>query len=161
MSSLVYFGPYNDPLDSTGQRHSNTPHGPDCRNPALSVSIGGGSFTIGLAVQNGGTVPSTGNIITVYGAHRTRPFATPADVDVYIARSIFGAAAPPILAPSPWLNQTIPGRVSPWRPPGGSILWTPVVPPTPRSIYVIVATLQSMTSAAATQNACVAVWVGP
>jgi hypothetical protein len=161
----VYLGPYNDPLDVTGVHHWNDPHAPDCRNAAISVAKSGGTLSINVAVQNSDASDSLGNVITLYGAFRTRLFNKPADVDLFITRSVFGAAVPPLLA-TPWLNQTIPGRTSlgdkPWRPSTGTIIWTPSTsPPPPPPIFVIVLTVQSVIPANATQHPLVAVWVGP
>src|SRR5664279_605502 len=97
----VYLGPYNDPVDATGMHHWDTPHAPDWRNAAITAVISGGSIYINVAVENLDSSDSLGNIITLYAGFRTRPFNKPADVDSFIARSIFGAAVPPILAPSP------------------------------------------------------------
>lgn len=161
----VYLGPYNDPVDTTGMHHWDTPHAPDCRNAAICVTRSGSSFTISIAVENSSSLDSTGNLITLYAAYRTRPFARPSDVDTYITRSIFGAAVPPVLAPSPWSNQTIFGRNNlgdnPWRPPSGSIIWTPSLPPPSNAIIVVVLTVQGVTPTNPTQNSQVAVWVGP
>ncbi len=161
----VYLGPYNDPVDTTGMHHWDTPHAPDCRNAAISVTKAGGTFTIGIAVENSDSFDSLGNLVTLYAAYRTRPFARPSDVDTYVTRSIFGAAAPPVLMPSPWAGQTIPGRTSlgdnPWRPPGGPIIWTPSIAPPSNAIVVVVVTVQGVVPTNATQSSQVAVWVGP
>lgn len=163
-SGTIYLGPYNDPLDATGKHHWDTPHAPDCRNPAISVVIASGILSIDVAVQNTDVNPSLGNTVTLYGAFRTRTFNRPVDVDSYITKLIFGAATPPILSPSPWTNQTIPGRMSlgdnPWRPPTGTVLWSPSSSSS-QSIFVIVLTVQSVVSTNATQNPLVGVWVGP
>jgi len=160
----VYLGPYNDPLDANGTHHWDNPHAPDWRNAAISVSRSGGTFSIDVAVQNADVAASLGNTITLYGSFRTRSFADSDAVEGYVTRSIFGAAVPPVLTPAPWLGQTIPGRTSlgdrPWRPPTGTVLWTPSSPPS-NAKFVIVLTVQAVTPDNSTRNSLVAVWVGP
>jgi len=169
----IYMGPYNDPLDATGKHHWDTPHAPDCRNPALQVSIttdihGVKTFHIDLAVRNSDPTASAGNFVVLYGACRTTQFARPAKVDTYISNSIF-TLSPPMLA-GPFNSVTIPGRVSlgdvPWVPPTGTVLWTPAPfeETTRPYIFVIVATVApgaAFTPADSTVDAQVAVWVGP
>ena len=145
----VYLGPYNDPIDTNGTHHWDTPHAPDCRNSAISVVRSGGSFNISISVEN---------------SDRTKKFKIPSDIDTYVAGSIFGASAPPMISPSPWTNQTVPKRTSlgdnPWRP-AGAIVWTPTIAPPSNAIIVVVLTLAGVTPANATRSSQVAVWVGP
>ena len=160
----VYLGPYNDPIDTNGTHHWDTPHAPDCRNSAISVVRSGGSFNISISVENSDPADSTGNTITLYALYRTKKFKIPSDIDTYVAGSIFGASAPPIISPSPWTNQTVPKRTSlgdnPWRP-AGAIVWTPTIAPPSNAIIVVVLTLAGVTPANATRSSQVAVWVGP
>jgi len=161
----VYLGPYNDPLDALGKHHWDSPHAPDWRNAAITATRMGDAFNIDVAVQNSDLSDALGFAITLYAAFRTRPFDTPADVDTYITKSVFKTASHSTVAPSPWLNQTIPARTSlgdhPWRPPTGTVIWTPSTTPPASAIFVIVLTVQSVTPANATQDPFVAVWVGP
>lgn len=167
----IYMGPYNDPLDATVKHHWDTPHAPDCRNPALQVvtttSSGVKTFHIDLSVRNSDASASAGNFVVLYGAFRTALFSSPVRVDKYISNSIF-TSTPPILA-GPFNSVTVPGRVSfgdvHWTPPTGTVLWTPGIDdPTQAYIFTIVATVASVstfTPTNSTLNAQVAVWVGP
>jgi hypothetical protein len=160
----VYLGPYNDPLDTNLTHHWDTSHAPDCRNAAISVVRSGGIFNINVSVENSDPWDSTGNTITLYASYRTKKFKIPSEIDTYVFGSIFGAAVPPIVSPSPWTNQTVPRRTSlgdnPWRP-LGTVVWTPSTVPPPYAIIIVVLTVAGVTPSNATQNSQVAVWVGP
>ncbi len=169
----IYMGPYNDPLDATVKHHWDTPHAPDCRNPALQVSVttnglGVKTFHIDLSVRNSDASASAGNFVVLYGSYRLNQFTKPSKVDTFISNSIF-TATPPILA-GPFNLVTIPGRISlgdaTWVPPTGTVLWTPGPPDetTQPYIFVIVATVAPSAIFAPTDSTVdsqVAVWVGP
>lgn len=163
----LYFGPYNDPIDSSGHHHWDTPHAPDCHNPAFTVRRTGLIVRIAFCVRNTGTTASPNDVtINLYTATRNKAFASTADVDIFV-QNLLAVGAP--IAPSPWQNQIVPGRSrlsdTPWSPPGGIITWS--VPPGTRFV-VLVATVQSLSLGqmpslpnTPTQDACVGVWVGP
>lgn len=161
----IYLGPYNDPVDTNGTHHWDLFHAPDCRNSAIMVTRSGNTFNIDVAVANSDSVDSPASTITLYAAFRTRKFAHPSDVDTYISQSIFGASVPPVVSPSPWTNQTVPGRTSlgdnSWHPPTGTIMWAPSLNPPLNAIFVFVLTVQGVIPNNATQTSQVAVWVGP
>lgn len=163
----LYLGPYNDPIDSTGHHHWDTPHAPDCHNPAFTVVRAGPVVQIGFGVRNTGTTASPDDVtINLYAATRGKPFASMADVDTFV-HNLLAAGAP--IAPSPWQNQEVPERSRRldtfWSPPGGPVTWN--LPPGARFV-VVVATVQSLSLGqmpslpnTPTQDACVGVWVSP
>lgn len=177
MPGLIYMGPYNDPLDSTDKHHWDTPHGADCSNPSLCVSItvdtgGHKTFHIDLSVRNADPVDHSGYIIKVFGNYRTVPFVSYSQVDTFISMKMISPPAPavPTLIAGPWTGQTIPRRGglgdNRWRPPTGIFGWTPkpVNEATTAYIFVIAATVSEVdpfSPANSTRSAQVAVWVGP
>jgi hypothetical protein len=177
MPSLVYMGPYNDPMGTDQKHHWDAGHAADCSNPSLGVCITVDrtshvrTLHIDLTVRNAGTEDSVGNIIKVFGFQRTLKFNNSGEVDVFVKNKMIAPppSIPPRIIAGPWTSQTIARRVglgdNPWRPPA-PITWTPTLSsdPTLAYIFVIAATVADVDSFSpvdATQNPQVAVWVGP
>jgi hypothetical protein len=167
----LYFGPYNDPGNSVTKHHWDTPHGPDCCNPALSVVRHDKNAIVNLAVRYTGSQPSPGDVVvTLYAFGRKALFNNLGEVDQYVQNMITHSAHT-LVPPSPWQFQIVPARSSLtdnyWSP--GAIAWH--ISPGNATLLVVVATVQSASLGQQpsmmvppvpppTQEACVGVWIG-
>ncbi len=64
----LYFGPNNDPGDSSGTHHWQYPHDPDFHNPAFTITRVGNNLSIAFAVRNRDTVVHRLDVVNLYAA---------------------------------------------------------------------------------------------
>ena len=170
MAISVYFGPYNDPGDSSASptHHWDWPHAPDCHNPALTITRTSNldqsvSLSIALAVRNHTTATVNADFVKVFAA-ACGLLNSPDDVNLLAGTVINNST--PIHIWSIGLGDTI--AIPPytdvqdtfWSPPTGAVAWT--VPPYANGFIVIAALL---TSGQSVQNdyirdPSVAIWLG-
>jgi len=169
MTISLYFGPYNDPGDTSGTHHWDFPHAPDFHNPALTVtpttnadqSVG---LSIALAVRNITTVAVTADFVKLYAA-ACGLLNSASDVNQLAGTILSNMGGSPIGSWSVGLGNTM--DVPPhsliaddiWSPPG-LVTWT--VPPY-ASGFILVAVLQAPGQDVQTNytaDPSVAIWLG-
>ena len=168
MPTPLYFGPFNDPGDSTGKHHWDHPHDPDCHNPALSI-IGttnpDKSKTLNIAVSIRNSDPNFGYNDVVVKLYAAASGLLNSVEDVTMLAGLVLNNTPTTQLSTPWLPQTI----GPYLSVAGNVVVLPGsvswVVPAYANGFIVIATLES-TSASQfpatnyTQDPSIGIWLG-
>ena len=168
MPTPLYFGPYNDPGDSTGKHHWDHPHDPDCHNPALTIlsTINPDrSKTLNIAVAIRNSDPVNGFPDVVVKLYAAASGLLNSVDDVTMLAGLVLNNTPTTQLPTPWPPQAI----GPFSSAAdnvvvlpGSVSW---LVPAYASGFIVIATLES-TSANQfpapdyTQDPSTGIWLG-
>lgn len=160
----LYFGPYNDPGDHSGNRHWQQPRDPDFHNPAFTITRAGSVVSIAFAIRNHDTVLHTLTGVNLYAA-ACGLLTTASDVDA-LANMVVATTAIGSWPNSGGQSMDVPAISS-----AQDLLWSstlvaaaiPWTIPAFANSFIVIATLQTTTQApgiAYSSDPSAAIWLG-